>query len=274
MSRCGFLCTCNPCARALYPGLFRHLFWLNIVIVVVNILAANAAIANGFTAQQTLPESFPDLRDWSETIVRIEVTRGSVVGTNGAPPSVEFKIIEVLRPGRFPPQKSQKVTSKWLVDRAGGDQWDAARKLNQLDQWETMPIESPPPGTRLIAFVTIESAASKIFLAKDSVFADTPENKATALSGVRHQPFLKWASERAFFLIFVFTLASFLAIFISPLWAPIFSTLSLLSFFFYNSQASELSIRLDLYMAYPTLVVAGLTAIIGFIRLVISVEPD
>lgn len=274
MSGCGSQRACNLRVRGLYRELFRNLLRLSAVIVVLNILAANIAMADVFATQQTLSERFPDLRYWNETVVRIEVTKGSVVGTNGAPPTVDFKIIEVLRPGRFPPRESQKVTAKWIEDRAGGEQWDAARRLNRLDQWEALEIESPPAGTRLIAFVTIEAAASNVILAKDAVFADTPENKAIALSGARHQPFVKWASERAFYLIFVFALTSILALFISPLWATVFSTLSFLSFFFYNSHASELAIRLDLYMAYPTLVVAGLTAVIGVIRWLISVGSD
>lgn len=265
MSRCDFLCARNPCARELYPGLFRHLLWLNIVIVVVNILAANAAIANGFSAQQTLPASFPDLRDWSETVVRIEITKGSTAGTNAAPPDVEFKIIEVLRPGRFPPRKSQKVTAEWLEDPTGGSQWDEVKKWHRPDQWETTSIESPPSGTRLIAFVTIESSTSKVFLAKDSIFADTPENRATVMANAASRPFLDWLTETAFWLTFIFPAAGFMCLFYSPKLGAFLAMLSWPSYLLYDSQVPVTSnIRLDALLAYPALGIASLIAAAGF----------
>lgn len=268
MSRCDFLCARNPCVRELYPVLFRHLLWLNIVIVVVNILAANAAIANGFCAQQTLPASFPELHHWAYSIVRIEITKGSVEGSNESPPAVEFKVIEVLRPGRFPPPLQSKIVATWLES----DQW--SEHLGTRAEWSAAKTASPPTGTKLISFIFIPSDSVQKFLSKNSSFADTPKNRTTALAGEQHQPILEWLSEKASWwtaAVGIFTLASFISLFISPAWAPILSILAWLSY-------APLSIISNLgwnaLLVYPSLGLAGLTALIGIVLLVKSVGPD
>lgn len=240
----------------------RSVLQLFLVIFAASIFSAHA---EEFVAQKTLPASFPDLRDWRETVVRIEITRGSVVGTNGAPPPVEFKIIEVLQSGRFPPRKSQKVTAEWLEDPTGGSQWDEVKKWHRPDQWETTSIESPPSGTRLIAFVTIESSTSKVFLAKDSIFADTPENRATVMANAASRPFLDWLSEMAFWFTFIFPAAGFMCLFYSPKLGAFLSMLSWPSYLLYDSQVPvTANIRLDALLAYPALGIASLIAAAGF----------
>jgi hypothetical protein len=240
----------------------RSVLQLFLVIFAASIFSAHA---EEFIAQKTLPASFPDLRDWRETVVRIEITRGSVVGSNGSPPTVEFKIVEVLRKGRFSPRKSQIVVASWLEDRAGGDQWSEHNMAGTLDQWSSIETESPPSGTRLIAFVTIESSTSKVFLAKDSIFADTPENRATVMANAASRPFLDWLSEMAFWLTFIFPSAGFMCLFYSPKLGAFLAMLSWPSYLLYDSQVPVTSnIRLDALLAYPALGIASLIAMVGF----------
>ena len=239
----------------------RSLLQLFLVIFAASIFSAHA---KEFTAQKTLPANYPQLQDWSYTVFRIEVTKGSTVGTNAKRPSVEYKIIEVLRPGRFPPLRS-KIDAEWISAPPGGEQWYAHNKAGTLDQWESIEIASPPAGTKLITFGGFDSPSAKDILIGDNSFADTPENRATVMANAASRPFLDWLSEIAFWLTFIFPVAGFMCLFYSPKLGAFLAILSWPSYLFYNSQVPVTSnIRVDALLAYPALGIASLIAAAGF----------
>jgi len=239
----------------------------------MHILAANA---KEFTPQQTLAASDRGLLDWGQTVLRVEITQGSVVGSNESPPTVGFKIIEVLRSGNFfPGALRAQMVGLWLEDPAGGDQWQQNNLAGTLDQWSAIATVSPPVGTKLIVFIYPEQETKFNFLSKDSVFADTPVNRATALTYAAKEPLLHRMSEMAFWLAFLFSLAGLLALFYSPLLASGLSILAWPSYCIYNTQVHVSSnISIDLLFLYPALGVASLTAFAGVVLWLKSNEPD
>ncbi|MDO8892794.1 MAG: hypothetical protein Q7V00_13180 [Sulfurimicrobium sp.] len=239
----------------------RSVLQLFLVIIAASILSAHA---EEFIAQKTLPANYPQLQDWFYTVFRIEVTKGSSLGTNAKRPSVEYKIIEVLRPGRFPPRQS-KIDAEWINDPPGGEQWNAHKLAGTFDQWESIEITSPPAGTKLITLGSFDSPSEKEALIGNNSFADTPENRATVMANAASRPFLDWLTETAFWLTFIFPAAGFMCLFYSPKLGAFLAMLSWPSYLLYDSQVPVTSnIRLDALLAYPALGIASLIAAAGF----------
>ncbi|MDP2109568.1 MAG: hypothetical protein Q8N48_11045 [Thiobacillus sp.] len=246
----------------------RSVRLLFLVIFAVSMFTAHA---EKFVAQETLPADYDRLQDWYSSVVRIEITKGAAAGTNAAPPEVEYKIIEVVRKGRFPPRQREHVCmwrddstiTSWhshsLADPPDPE-WEAEKS-----HWEEKKVIGPPAGTKLIVFTGYESSCSPLY--KGFAFADTPGNLATALENAAYRPFLDRLrlTEMAFWLTLTFPLAGFICLFYSPKLASFIAMLAWPSYLFYDSMVSVTSIRLDVLFTYPALGIASLIAAVGFV---------
>ena len=77
---------------------------LKLFILVFSVLFCTVVHANpdwSFT-RGDLPKIEPELSDWKSSIARIEIVSDSTRGTNGALPTVTFRVLELLRDGNAP----------------------------------------------------------------------------------------------------------------------------------------------------------------------------
>lgn len=144
----------------------RSVRLLFMVIFAVSMFSIHA---EEFVGKRTLSADYDRLQDWYSSVVRIEITKGATVGTNAAPPEVEYKIIEVLRKGKFPPRQGRYVCmwrnesafTSWhshsLADPPDPE-WEAKKS-----HWEAIKVIGPPVGTKLIVFTGYESSCSSLY---------------------------------------------------------------------------------------------------------------
>lgn len=160
----------------------------------------------------------PDLLDWSRTILRVEFVNGPVVGTNGEPPTVTFRVLEVLRRGDdLLAETPGDLDATWLSDPAGGRNWQSYSVKDSLHIWEAMPSVSPQAGTKALIFATI--SGSSTMLRSDQLFPDTNANRQTVLAGAAKEPFLSRLSGAMFAAIVFFPLIALGLVYAYPLTA-------------------------------------------------------
>lgn len=164
---------------------------LRLTCLVFSILVSVAlhASPNWQFERQDLPASEPELLRWDTTILRIEFINGPVVGTNGEPPTVTFRVLEVLRRGDdLLAETPGDLVATWWSDPAQGDNWKAHSVKDTLHIWKARPSVSPPAGTKALVFATV--GGSPTMLRSDEVFPDTEANRQTVLAGAAKEPLL------------------------------------------------------------------------------------
>lgn len=156
-------------------------------------------------ARDELPINEPELMDWKSSMARIEIVSDSTRGTNGALPTVTFRVLELLRDGNTAPSDASGLfKASWLSDPAGGANWQAHRNNDTLDAWNAVPVISPPTGTRALVFT--EFSGEIRFLSVQRFFPDTEANRQTALANAAMEPLLSRLSNAMLVAIVAFPL--------------------------------------------------------------------
>ncbi|MDP2367675.1 hypothetical protein [Rhodoferax sp.] len=210
-----------------------------------------------------LPANKPQLLRWQTTILRIELTNGPVAGTNGEPPTVTLRVLEVLRRGGdLLAETPGDLVATWLSDPAGGDNWKAHSNRDTLHIWKAKPSVSPPAGTKALVFANI--GGSPTMLRSDHLFPDTEANRQTVLAGAAKEPFLSRLSGAMFVAIVFFPLIALGLVYAYPLTAITLAFTIWPIYWVYESQVPYGSqFRVDMIPILGGMVGSGLVLLIA-----------
>jgi len=233
---------------------------LKLVGLIFSVLLSTAVHANPdwlFTRDK-LPENEPELTNWQSSMARIEIVSDSTRGTNGALPTVTFRVLELLRSGNTAPSDTSGLFKAfWLSDPAGGANWSAHQNKDTLDAWNALPVVSPPTGTRALVFT--EFSGEIRYLSVRSFFADTEANRQTAIIHAAKEPLLSRLSESMLLAIMVLPLIGLGLVTRYPISAVTLAFTIWPIYWAYESQIpSSAMFRFDLVPALAGMVGSGL----------------
>ncbi|XVJ71189.1 MAG: hypothetical protein HEQ39_17455 [Rhizobacter sp.] len=213
-----------------------------------------------------LSKNEPELMNWKVSIARIEVVSDSTQGTNGALPAVTFRVTEILREGHLIPRDlSGLFKAFWLVDPAGGPNWEHHTRTETLDAWEDVPVISPPVGTRALVFAYF--SGEMMHLRSQDFFPDTDENRQIALVNASEEPLLSRFSHINLLCIVVFPLIGLVLVARHPLSAVTLALTVWPIYWLYESQIPfGTMFRFDLIPAMGGLTVSGLVLLLAIWR--------
>jgi hypothetical protein len=241
---------------------------LNLVSLVLSMLLSVGAHANPNWefSRDKLSKSEPELMSWKVSIARIEVVSDSTQGTNGALPAVTFRVIEILRDGYpAPSDVSRLFKAFWLVDPAGGPNWQAHSNSKTLEAWEAIPIISPPVGTRALVFAYF--SGEMMHLRSQDFFPDTDENRQIALVNASKEPLLSRFSHINLLCVVVFPLIGLALVARHPLSAVTLALTVWPIYWLYEFQIPfGTMFRFDLIPAMGGLAVSGLVLLLALWR--------
>ena len=199
-------------------------------------------------------------------MLRIEITDGPNRGTNVQPPTVKYRILEVLREGRLRRNdSSEKLTAVWLDEPAGGENYQAHQRNQTLDEWESSPVESPPKGTRALV---LTQRVEHQFLQPNQFFPDTQANRAIAIAHATAEPLLSRLMMPMFWCVLGLPSLALLLLWRMPRSALLFAAAAWPVFSIYASQIpSSAMFRVDLIVLYPALLLSLLVALLAGLKL-------
>lgn len=241
---------------------------LNLVSLLFSMMLTMGVHANPnweFTRDK-LPKNEPELMRWKSSVARIEVVSDSTQGTNGALPTVTFRVIEILREGHpAPSDVSGPFKAFWLFDPAGGPNWKAHANTKTLDVWEVVPVMSPPVGTRALVFA--QFSGDRMHLSAQQFFPDTEANRQIALVNASKEPLLSRFSHINLLCVVVFPLIGLALVARHPLSAVTLALTVWPIYWLYESQIPfGTMFRFDLIPAMGGLTVSGLVLLLAIWR--------
>lgn len=240
---------------------------LRLTCLVFSILFSVAlhASPNWQFERQDLPANEPKLLRWQTTILRVEFVNGPLVGTNGEPPTVTLRVLEVLRRGDdLLPETPGDLDATWLSDPAGGDNWRAHSVKDTLHIWKAKPSVSPPARTKALMFANI--GGSPTMLRSDEVFPDTEANRQTVLASPAKEPLLSRLSGAMFVAIVFFPLIALGLVYAYPLSAITLALTIWPLYWAYESQIpNSAQFRVDMIPILGGMVASGLVLLIAVV---------
>lgn len=206
--------------------------------------------------EQSLTATDRDLERWDVPLLRLVITEVKPDSKNHSY-YFEANLIEIIRTANIN-LSGELVVGQWQPYRGA--------PLSTADPVEVdRDIVDTLLGSELICFTGSNPDLLRLYAYR--CFADTTENRAIAAQFAKTRPISSYLYTYAQSATLILPLIALTAVLFFPRTAIVVATLTFPSFIYYNARVPGTTIRYDLMLAYPAMILAVMIIIFAFVRL-------
>lgn len=231
-------------------------------IIVITLSLIPGAIIAG-VHEQTLTENDFRLERWDIPLLRLVIT-DIKPNPNQDSYYIEVNLIEIIRTGNLDSSK-KAFPGEWQPYRNPPLRTTASFEIDK-DIVETLL------GSELICFTGSNRGLMQLYAYR--CFADTAENRAIAAKFSRTMPISSYVFRYTQIATLIFPLIALAIVLFFERIAIVFAALTFPAFLYYNEQIPGTTVRYDLILAYPAMILAAIIIVFALIRLLSKVVKD
>lgn len=245
---------------------------IELLFLFISLFSAESIMAYTCTNDSLLKENLPvkadELRNphYDIVVARVVEIRDGEGATNERPPTVLLQIREVLR-GDVKPGAYDAV---WQGAMRVSDRIDPEDYRSGVrPEWHECPLNTPPAGTDIIAFVrAAEEGSSRLLIKETKVYRSTNHNRSIVSRNSAPAERQGKAQRLIFFALVAFPVAGIVLIFTRLKGVGILLSVSVFPLYVYYESGISIysNIRLDRLLVWPALVLALISVIIFMSR--------